>query len=156
MDILSPRARSQRMRAIQSCNTRPEVVLRRALFKLGLRYRLHRKDLPGTPDIVLPRYWVAIQVRGCFWHHHSCARGKWPSSREDYWRAKLLGNVRRDRRTDRALRELGWSVVVVWECALTTPQAVNRKARYVYEMVNSGSESGGKGRIRGKTNIFLP
>jgi DNA mismatch endonuclease (patch repair protein) len=109
--------RSRIMAAVKSCHTTPELVVRRVVHGLGYRYRLHRRDLPGQPDLVLPRLGKAIFVHGCFWHRHACGAGQsTPASRMDYWNAKFARNVLRDRRNLRKLRRLGWSVLVVWEC----------------------------------------
>lgn len=116
-DQFSAAERSRVMRAVKSGDTTPELVVRRLVHALGYRFRLHRRDLPGTPDLVLPRYNKAIQVHGCFWHRHACDAGRsMPATRVDYWNAKFARNVARDRRNQRALRQLGWSVLVVWEC----------------------------------------
>lgn len=105
------------MRRIGSTNTTPEIVVRRFLHSRGYRFRLHRKDLPGTPDIVLPRYRVAILVHGCFWHRHSdCHLAYVPRTRTEFWASKFEANVSRDRRTREALHAAGWSVLTVWEC----------------------------------------
>ena len=98
-------------------NTKPEVVVRRLLHALGFRFRLHRRDLPGSPDIVLPKYCAAIQVHGCFWHQHEgCRYGKLPHSRPEYWLPKLARNVERDAESLAKLEVLGWRVLVIWEC----------------------------------------
>lgn len=105
------------MRAVKSGDTTPELIVRRLVHALGYRYRLHRRDLPGRPDLVFPRLGKAIQVHGCFWHRHACPAGQsTPATRLDYWNAKFTRNVDRDRRNLRKLRRLGWSVLVVWEC----------------------------------------
>jgi len=108
------------MAAIKGRNTKPELVVRSALHRAGLRFRLHRKDLPGRPDIVLPRFRVVVFVQGCFWHKHDCARFVWPRTRHEFWRAKLLANVARDRRNRRLLHQLGWRVELVWECQMAS------------------------------------
>ncbi|KPQ16716.1 MAG: DNA mismatch endonuclease, patch repair protein [Rhodobacteraceae bacterium HLUCCO18] len=109
------------MAKIKGRDTKPELRLRSALHRDGLRFRVCRRDLPGKPDIVFPRQRVAVQVRGCFWHQHpECRAGRLPTSRLEYWRPKLEGNVRRDAERDEALRALGWRVLVVWECELKT------------------------------------
>lgn len=111
--------RSRTMRAVTQKDTKPELRVRRRLHALGFRFRLHRRDLPGTPDIVLPRYKAAILVHGCFWHQHpGCSRAMPPRSRQEYWLPKLNGNVARDVRTIAALEAQGWSVLVLWECEL--------------------------------------
>jgi len=115
-DIVDTETRSRMMSGIKGKNTRPEMIVRRALHKAGYRYRLHRKDLPGNPDIVLPKYKTVIFVHGCFWHHHDCKNFKWPKTREEFWRAKIEGNVERDRKAYAALEALGWKVIVIWEC----------------------------------------
>jgi DNA mismatch endonuclease (patch repair protein) len=105
------------MRAVKSGDTTPELVVRRLVHALGYRFRLHRRDLPGQPDLVFPRLGKVIQVHGCFWHRHACEAGQsTPASRRAYWNAKFARNVERDRRNLRKLRRLGWSVLVVWEC----------------------------------------
>ena len=109
--------RSRTMRAVKSRDTGPEMTVRRLVHSLGYRYRLHRRDLPGAPDLVFPARHAVIFVHGCFWHQHDCPRGaRIPKSRRDYWEPKLRKNQERDRRHDRQLRERGWRVFVVWEC----------------------------------------
>lgn len=106
------------MSGIGGRNTKPEIVVRKALFAAGFRFRLHRKDLPGRPDVVLPGRRVAVFVHGCFWHAHpGCRYAKVPASRREFWEAKLAANVERDRRAIDALLSAGWRVLVVWECA---------------------------------------
>jgi DNA mismatch endonuclease, patch repair protein len=107
------------MRRVKGRNTTPELTVRRALTRLGARYRLHRKDLPGNPDVVLPGRRVALFVHGCFWHGHDCARGaRVPKQNRDYWVAKVGRNRERDARHRAALEGLGWRVETVWECEL--------------------------------------
>jgi DNA mismatch endonuclease (patch repair protein) len=107
------------MRAIAKKNTKPEIRVRRRLHALGYRFRLHRSDLPGTPDIVLPKHRLTILVHGCFWHQHpGCNHANRPRTRQEYWLPKLERNVARDRAAIAALEELGWRVVVLWECEL--------------------------------------
>ena len=110
--------RSEIMSRIRGRDTRPELYVRRALFKAGFRFRLHVADLPGCPDIVLPRYHVVAQVHGCLWHGHSCRRGRRPATNEEFWHAKIDGNVRRDATAAAALRAEGWRIWTVWECQL--------------------------------------
>lgn len=117
------------MSRIKSRDTKPEVRLRSALHRAGLRFRVCRTDLPGRPDIVFARQKLAIQVRGCFWHQHeACPAGRIPSSNSDYWKLKLEKNVSRDAEKDQALRELGWRVISVWECELKTREMIERQA----------------------------
>lgn len=106
------------MAAVRGRNTIPERMVRKALFAAGYRYRLHRRDLPGAPDIVLPRFRTAIFVHGCFWHGHHCPRGRRPASNRDFWDRKLDGNVERDRKNQAALRAAGWHVEIIWQCSL--------------------------------------
>lgn len=119
MDIVSPKKRSQMMAGIQGINTKPELLVRKALFAAGFRFRLHRRDLPGVPDIVLPRHRVAIFVHGCFWHRHEgCKYSRLPTTRVEFWSNKLNGNVQRDLLNSSALLATGWRVLTVWECAI--------------------------------------
>lgn len=111
-------ARSRIMSAIRGKDTKPEMVVRSALHNAGLRFRLHRRDLPGTPDIVLPKHRAVVMVHGCFWHHHGCRKSVWPKTRAEFWRKKILANVDRDRRTSYFLRAAGWREFVVWECEI--------------------------------------
>jgi DNA mismatch endonuclease (patch repair protein) len=105
------------MRAVGQANTGAELRVRRVLHALGYRFRLHRKDLPGTPDIVLPKYKAVVFVHGCFWHRHAgCHKSTIPKSNLEYWQAKFSGNVARDRENRRQLRALGWRTLVIWEC----------------------------------------
>lgn len=105
------------MAAIASKNTQPEIALRRFLHALGYRFRLHRKDLPGSPDIVLPKLRTCIFVHGCFWHHHTgCRYASTPKTRSEFWMAKFSRNVERDLENVQALEALGWKVLIVWEC----------------------------------------
>ena len=116
-DVHTPEQRSRNMAAVHSKNTKPELRVRSALHSLGYRFRLHRRDLPGTPDIVLPKYKTVIFVQGCFWHSHTCRHGRVkPATRPEFWAAKRGGTVERDERKFFALRELGWQVLAVWEC----------------------------------------
>lgn len=116
-DVHTPEQRSRNMSAIKGTNTKPEMKVRRAVYAMGYRYRLHRKDLPGKPDIVLPKHKVAIFVHGCFWHSHNCRWGcVVPKTRAEFWADKRHGTTERDDRNQRDLQNLGWKTVVVWEC----------------------------------------
>ena len=116
-DVHTPEQRSFNMSRIRSKDTKPEIVVRSLAHRLGYRFRLHRRDLPGTPDLVFPSRRKIIFVHGCFWHQHpGCRYATRPATREAFWAAKLKGNRDRDRRAMRALRRDGWGVLVVWEC----------------------------------------
>jgi DNA mismatch endonuclease, patch repair protein len=108
--------RSANMSRIRSKDTKPEMLVRKALYRLGLRFRLHVRGLPGHPDIVLAKHRTVIQIKGCFWHGHACPDGRLPKSNQDYWVPKLMKNRQRDIANDRKLRRLGWSVRNLWEC----------------------------------------
>ena len=117
-DVVDPRTRSRMMAGIQGKNTKPEVVVRKCLFGLGYRYRLHRRDLPGVPDLVLSGQRIAVFVHGCFWHSHkNCKLVKSPKTNAEFWREKLGTNVTRDLRSVASLRALDWRVLVVWGCS---------------------------------------
>ena len=117
-DNHSKEVRSMNMSHIRSKNSKPEELVRKYLFSKGFRYKKNVKTLPGCPDIVLPRYKTVIFVNGCFWHKHDCPRFVWPSTNEEYWRPKIMGNVERDKRNLAELQQLGWTVLTVWECEL--------------------------------------
>lgn len=115
------------MSAIRSRNTKPELVVRRFLHRSGLRFRVHRRDLPGSPDIVLPKHRTIVNVHGCFWHHHpGCRFAYFPSSNTVFWARKFQENRERDKRVDRKLRALGWRVITVWECEVAKPSRLQR------------------------------
>src|ERR1043166_4715922 len=117
MDVFDAEQRSAVMRAVKSKGTKPEIKVRRLLHKAGYRYRLHRKDLPGNPDLVFPSRRAVIFVHGCFWHRHKGC-GRMPKSKLSYWLPKLEANKTRDQKNQRALRRSGWRVLVIWECQL--------------------------------------
>ena len=106
------------MSSVKTKNTKPEILVRSILHKSGLHFRLHRKDLPGSPDIVLPKYKTAIFVHGCFWHGHDCPKGCRPASNQEFWNEKLDKNIERDKANYISLQSLGWSVKVIWECSI--------------------------------------
>lgn len=124
-DNLTPAQRRRAMAAVKSKNTTPELLVRRIVHSLGYRFRLHVRELPGTPDIVLPRLRKVINVSGCFWHLHGCRWCRTPNSRRSYWDEKLKRNAERDRRTKKELIQAGWTVLVVWECQ-TRPERLGR------------------------------
>ncbi len=117
MDIWDKKKRSEVMSHIRSKDTKPERILRSALHKRGYRFRIHRKDLPGKPDIVLPKYQTVIFVHGCFWHYHAdCREGRIPHTNTKFWKEKLSKTVNRDKEHQKVLQEIGWKVMVFWEC----------------------------------------
>lgn len=124
-DILSATARSALMSRIRGRDTKPEITVRRLLHAMGYRFRLHVADLPGRPDIVLPRHKAVVLVHGCFWHRHGCQWTYVPKTRERFWQRKFDANEARDRKVVRALRSAGWRVLTVWECQ-ATPDSVER------------------------------
>lgn len=110
-------SRSDIMRAVKRANTAPEIIVRQVLHALGIRFRLHRRDLPGSPDVVLPRFRTVIFVHGCFWHRHpDCRYTTTPKTRQEYWLPKFAANIERDLRKEAQLQALGWRVLLVWEC----------------------------------------
>jgi DNA mismatch endonuclease (patch repair protein) len=124
-DVYGPEKRSAVMRRVKGKDTTPELAVRRLVWRLGGRYRLHRADLPGKPDIVLPGRRLAIFVHGCFWHGHDCARGaRVPKANRDYWVGKVARNRARDAAARAALEAQGWQVATVWECELKDPAAL--------------------------------
>lgn len=128
MDTLSKAERSANMALIRWRDTKPEMAVRRTAHRLGYRFRLHRRDLPGRPDLVFPSRKAVIFVHGCFWHQHKgCGGGRMPKARRAYWQAKLGGNVARDQKTRRKLRLLGWRVLVIWECKTRDVEGVERR-----------------------------
>jgi DNA mismatch endonuclease (patch repair protein) len=121
-DTRTPEQRRRIMQSVGTRDTGPELKVRRLLFSLGYRYRLNAKKLPGRPDIVFPGRMKAIFVHGCFWHGHGCRKGRAPKSRIEYWKPKLKNNRRRDLAQSRALKTLGWSVLVIWQCETNDPE----------------------------------
>lgn len=121
MDTLSQDQRSRNMKSVKARDTWPEVKLRRILHALGLRFRLHAAKLPGKPDMVFPKYRTAVFVHGCFWHGHNCKLFQWPKTRRDFWTHKIRGNKKRDEHVLALLIQMGWRVLIVWECALKGP-----------------------------------
>ena len=118
VDVVDSATRSRMMSGIRGRNTKPEILIRSLLHRHGFRFRLHVRDLPGKPDIVLPRYHAVVFVHGCFWHGHDCPLFKWPGTRPDFWREKIGRNQANDNRAREALLANGWRVGIVWECAL--------------------------------------
>lgn len=134
MDIVSPEKRSRMMAGIKGKDTKPEMLVRRLVHGMGFRYRLHRRDLPGSPDLVFPRLKKVIFVHGCFWHRHSgCRFAYTPKSNAQFWMDKLEGNARRDTLAMAALNALDWKVLIVWECEVSDQSALARKIRSFLE-----------------------
>lgn len=135
MDHLDPEHRSENMRRVRGKDTRPELTVRRALHALGRRFRLHRRDLPGKPDIVLAKDRLAIFVHGCFWHRHDdCPRASTPSTRKEFWMAKFERTVVRDAELAAALRAAGWRPEVIWECETRDSERLNERLRRILQL----------------------
>lgn len=126
-DVYDREVRSRIMRRIRKTDTKPELSVRRFLHGKGYRFRLHRADLPGTPDIVLPKHRTVVLVHGCFWHQHSCPLGKKPKSNLSYWLPKLRRNIERDANNRAALLDQGWKVITIWECETQDAEALEHK-----------------------------
>ncbi|WP_184160771.1 very short patch repair endonuclease [Sphingomonas kyeonggiensis] len=142
MDRISSEKRSANMRAVRNRDTKPEIRVRSILHRAGYRFRLHRRDLPGSPDIVLPRYGTAIFVHGCFWHgHEGCRRSKLPSTRTDFWQSKIGRNKERDETARAALIERGYRVVTLWECELNSAAFI---LEHVNDVTGRGERSDGE------------
>lgn len=134
MDRLSAEDRSRNMSRIRGRDTTPEIAVRRVVHSMGYRFRLHRSDLPGKPDIVLPKHRAIILVNGCFWHRHRCRRGRsMPSTRVQFWKDKFEATRKRDRKVRRQLKALGWSVLVVWECRARKEEDLRRHLADFFE-----------------------
>jgi DNA mismatch endonuclease (patch repair protein) len=130
MDTLSPQRRSWNMSRIRGKDTRPELLVRSLLHRLGYRFRLNRKDVPGKPDLVLPKYQTAIYVHGCFWHrHYGCRFAYTPKSNLDFWSKKFARNVERDSEVAAKLKSVGWDQITIWECELADSLELERKLR---------------------------
>lgn len=128
--IMARMNRSDMMRAVRREGTEPEMIVRRTLHALGFRYALHRKDLPGTPDIVLTRHATVIFVNGCFWHHHEgCSKASVPKTNSDYWISKFARNKARDVRNQSDLQAMGWRIIVVWSCETRDTSSLARKLK---------------------------
>ncbi len=143
-DKVTHKARSDMMAAVRTKNTSLEMHVRFLLFSSGYRYRLHRRDLPGSPDIVLSRFHTVIFVHGCFWHGHDCPRGRRPKSNMVFWNTKLDGNIARDRRNQTALRDAGWRVEVIWQCSLA---AGCERVLFQLDALRRASLSGGASEL---------
>ncbi|MEO1039278.1 MAG: DNA mismatch endonuclease Vsr [Pseudomonadota bacterium] len=129
-DVFTPQKRSAVMARVRGKDTKPEMTVRRLVHALGYRYRLHRKDLPGKPDLVFSARRKVIFIHGCFWHGHDCKRGsRKPKQNAEYWQAKIAGNVKRDRETLARLDALGWRALTLWECALKDASALEAQLK---------------------------
>lgn len=117
-DIVAPKKRSQMMAGIRGKDTKPELEIRLRLHRLGFRYRIHDRNLPGSPDIVLKKYNAVIFIHGCFWHRHNCHIFKWPNTRPEFWKNKINKNYENDSKAFKSLRSAGWRVCIVWECSI--------------------------------------
>lgn len=144
VDRIAPQARSRIMAAIRSGDTKPELLLRKALFARGYRYRIHAKSLAGSPDITLPKWCAVIFVHGCFWHAHSCGNVRLPKSNRAFWKRKLARNVERDQAARKELLRQGWRVLVVWDCAFREklPQQISALTDRVESWLLGNKRSG--------------
>ena len=152
-DVLTVEQRRLNMSRVRGRDTKPELVIRRGLHARGLRFRLHCKYLPGRPDLVFPKYRAAIFVHGCFWHAHECPMFRWPQTRKEFWQGKISKNLERDRITLSRLKDLGWRVLTIWECALKGPgrlsldHVLKRCEDFVLDDVREFEEIGGTLRL---------
>ena len=127
-DIFTKAERSRIMSRVTGKNTKPEILVRKMIHAMGFRFRIHRKDLPGRPDIVLPRFHKAIFVHGCFWHgHKGCIRATRPTTNTDFWNKKIDSNMKRDRRNKEALKKDGWESLAIWACQLQNPETITNR-----------------------------
>lgn len=133
-DNHSKEVRSKNMSHIRSTNSKPEEIVRKYLFSKGFRYRKNVRTLPGCPDIVLPKYHTVILVNGCFWHKHDCGRFVWPSSNTEYWIPKINRNVERDKQNHKKLIDMGWKILIIWECELKKNVREDRLERLIKEI----------------------
>ena len=142
-DIVDSKRRSELMAGIRGRDTAPELAVRRIAHRMGLRFRLHRKDLPGRPDLVFPRHRLVVFVHGCFWHRHEgCRYASTPKSRAAFWTEKFAANVARDARQEATLRALGWWTLVIWECETRHKTAVESRLAALIRGEGSGSRAG--------------
>lgn len=152
-DVVSAVKRSQMMAGIGGKDTKPELVIRKALHSKGFRYRLHDLRLPGKPDLVFPRYNSVVFINGCFWHGHTCHLFKWPTTRRAFWRDKITGTVERDRRNRLLLESKGWRILTVWECSLKGKTRL--KLSDVIATISTWIVSGnGNMEIQGQSNVI--
>lgn len=129
-DIVSRSKRKEMMSKVKQRHTKPEIAVRKLLHRLGYRFRLHSKKLPGTPDIVLPKYKSVIFVHGCFWHQHEgCRKARRPTSNVEFWNEKLDKNIERDKRKESELKDLGWKVLIIWDCEIKDEETLIKKVK---------------------------
>lgn len=141
-DVMTPEQRSRCMAAVKGKNTKPEMIVRKYLFSQGLRFRVQVRKLPGNPDIVLPKYKTVIFVNGCFWHgHEGCKYFRLPKSNVEFWKEKIERNIERDRESMRALLDLGWKVIRVWECELRNKANREETLNKIYNSITSSDGS---------------
>ena len=146
MDTVSPKTRSRMMAAVRGRDTKPEIRVRSLIHGMGFRFRLHRRDLPGSPDIVLPRLRICVFVHGCFWHRHpGCRATTTPKTRAEFWNEKFETNVSRDARNEAKLRDMGWEPVVVWECETRDLPPLQERLEAVFRQAE-GYHGPGEGR----------
>jgi DNA mismatch endonuclease (patch repair protein) len=127
MDTVPPAVRSEIMRRVRSKDTQPEMIVRKVVHRLGFRFRLHSKHLPGSPDLVFASHRKVIFVHGCFWHRHDCSAAEVPASNRQYWQAKQNRNAARDRRNEAAIKQLGWKALIIWECEMKDRDKLGRR-----------------------------
>ncbi|MBC5735495.1 very short patch repair endonuclease [Lawsonibacter faecis] len=138
MDVHDKKTRSYNMSCIHSRDTKPETIVRKYIFKLGFRFKKNDKSLPGTPDIVLPKYKTCIFINGCFWHRHTnCKYFSWPKTNVEFWKVKICENVKRDNRNYNLLMDLGWKIIIIWTCQLRPEQRDNTLQNLVRELRNN-------------------
>ncbi len=135
-DDHTPEQRSYNMSRIRRKNTSPEMIVRQYLFSRGLRYRIDDKRFPGRPDLVFPKYKTVVFINGCFWHHHDCKYFVWPKSNTEYWVPKIQRNVERDVFNQASIRNMGWNVIIVWECELKKDNRTNTLEK-LYKIITS-------------------
>lgn len=140
-DIYSARKRSEIMSRISGKDTKPEAVVCKYLFSKGFRYRKHVSNLPGNPDLVLPKYNTVVFVHGCYWHGHDCPRGKLPAANTDFWRKKITRNKQRDLQNYKELEKTGWQVLIIWQCEISNKQKERQKMDEVREEIISYGSS---------------
>lgn len=139
-DIVAPAVRSRMMAGIRSKDTKPEIMLRKGLHAAGFRFRLHDRRVPGTPDMVFPKWHAVIFVHGCFWHGHGCRLFKWPGTREEFWREKIGRNMANDARNQAMLADAGWRVGIIWECATRSKAGPQQMVKTVSDWLKSDQQ----------------